>query len=87
MEMLVEVNKRLGMTNFKLITRFSKVKEGEQKPPRWNQEYIEKALMPYKGKMKKIWVSGPPMLNESFDKAFEQIAERLELEDHMIDIM
>ena len=29
MEMLEKVNDRLGMTNFKLVTRFSKVKEGE----------------------------------------------------------
>jgi len=87
MEMLVKVNERLGMTNFKLVTRFSKVAEGEAKPPRWDQNWIEKTLMPYKGKMKKIWVSGPPVLNESFDKAFEQIGEKLGLAHHEIDIM
>ena len=43
--------------------------------------------MPYKGMMKKIWVSGPPIMNESFDKAFEQIGEKLELKHEQIDIM
>ena len=36
MEMLVKVNERLAMTNFKLVVRFSKVNKGEMKPPRWN---------------------------------------------------
>ena len=36
MEMLIKVNECIGLSNFKLVTRFSKVKEGEQKPPRWN---------------------------------------------------
>ena len=36
MEMLEKINKTLMLHNFKLVTRFSKVKEGEPKPPRWD---------------------------------------------------
>ena len=77
------------MKNFKLVTRFSKVDEGlgESKPPRWDQNYIENALKPYKGQIKKVWVSGPPIMNESFDRAFDIIGESLGLNIHNIDIM
>jgi len=87
MEMLEKVNECLQMTNFKLTTRFSKVKEGESKPPRWDQNWIEKELMQNKGKMKKVWVSGPPIMNETFDRAFENIGPNLGLKDFEIDIM
>lgn len=87
MEMLVKVNQIFKMNNFKLVTRFSKVAEGEQKPPRWNQDFIEKELTPSKGQIKKIWVSGPPIMNESFDRAFDNIGAKLGLSDHEIDIM
>ena len=43
--------------------------------------------MPYKGKMRKIWVSGPPIMNETFDKAFDELKDKLELSLHEIDIM
>ena len=43
--------------------------------------------MPYSGKIKKVWVSGPPPMNETFDKSFEVIGKDLGLGAHEVDIM
>ena len=58
---------------------------------RWGNEYLEKSI--YEAQkdgdrdLKQIWVCGTPMLNQVFDKRFEQIHQRLGLSKHAITIL
>jgi NAD(P)H-flavin reductase len=78
-EKLVEMNEKLGMTNFKFTVRLSETEPGQEKPPRWNNDYIKGELTPLAGQMKKVWVCGPPIMNQTFDKAFESLEETLKI--------
>ena len=84
-EALQQVNQLLGLNNFKATVRLSQT-DGP-KLPRWTPEYIESELMPYQGQMQKVWVCGPPVMNEMFDKALGNLSEKLQLEPHQVDIM
>lgn len=40
------------------------------KPPRWDQSYFEKEITRQSDAgAKKLWICGPPMMQENFDKA------------------
>lgn len=84
-EKLETLNRQLKLTNFKATVRLSNG-EGKQKQ-RWDQNYIRKEMMPYAGKIQKVWVCGPPMLNETFDKALAHMSETLGLKSGSIEIM
>ena len=43
--------------------------------------------MPYKDKIRKVYISGPPSMNEGLDKAFDNIGHKLGVKPHMIDAM
>jgi NAD(P)H-flavin reductase len=61
------------LENFNLTVRFSDEKTAAgEKPPRWDNDYIKSQidLMSKAGEIKKIYVCGPPIMNETFDKAF-----------------
>lgn len=64
-EALVDINKELGCDNFELTLRMADGKGTKQ--PRWNPEYVESELGKYAGQLKKVWVCGPPSLNQMFD--------------------
>lgn len=51
--------------NFKLTLRIS----NENKPPRWDNEWITKT-MGENPDVVRAWVCGPPIMNETFDKQF-----------------
>jgi hypothetical protein len=51
-----------------LVTRIST--EGKQR--RWDNSWINERIKAA-GDLKKAWVCGPPPMNETFDRAFEQI--------------
>jgi len=85
-EALQKVNKKLGETNFRLKVRISKRWDGFRGEV-WDEEFIEKQLLPFAGSIRKIWISGPPSMNESLDKAFEKLAAKLEISPHLIDAM
>lgn len=70
-EKLEQVNTKLGLTNFKAIVRLS-VTEGP-KLPRWTPAYVEEQLKPMAGNIKRVWVCGPPAVNEMFDKTLESL--------------
>ena len=59
----------------------------KKKPPRWDESYIEKELTPHAGKLQKVWVCGPPILNETFDKALGKLANQLKITPANIDIL
>jgi predicted ferric reductase len=49
------------------------VRYSDENIPKWDESFIEKRLLKYSSEdLKKIWVCGPPQMNESFDKALEK---------------
>ena len=74
-EALEKINMKLGLTNFKATVRLSKT-EGERLP-RWTPDYIENQMTPLAGHIQRIWVCGPPMVNQIFDKTLEKIKDKL----------
>ena len=74
-EALEKVNQKLGLNNFKAIVRLSRC-EG-RKEPRWTPDYIENQMTPLAGHIQRIWVCGPPMVNQIFDKTLEKIKDKL----------
>ena len=53
----------------------------------WDQKFVEDSLSKYAGKIRKVWISGPPNMNETLDKSFENLVEKLGIKPHMIDCM
>jgi len=61
---------------FRLFFRFS-----DQKSPRWNEDFIKKQLETYqKENIAKIYVCGPPLLEEQFDKTLSTLAPNFGLD-------
>ena len=85
-EALEKVNRKLGETNFKLIVRISKRHDGSRGNV-WDEKFVEEKLKPHAGKIKKVWISGPPVMNETLDKSFENLATKLGVSPHIIDAM
>ncbi len=81
-----KVNRKLKEDNFKLTVRISKRWDGFRGEI-WDEKFVENALEAYAGKIRKVWISGPPVMNESLDKAFEKIGAKLGIEPGMIDAM
>ena len=86
---LMEMNKKLNIENFNLIVRLSEGKYGADgvKPQRWSKDTIRDQLIPYAGKLSKVWVCGPPILNQTFDMALDEIRDELQLESDQREIM
>ena len=81
---LLELNKKLRLKNFKLVVRYSEPKKepGSDKlikPRRWDKTYIAEELYPLRGKMSRIWVCGPPVMNQCFDQSLEELQTKLHL--------
>ena len=69
------------MTSFVLHTRFS-----DQKGAKWDEQFISQHLQ--KKDAKKVWVCGPPLMEESFDKILCSICPDLGLDfKTQVDIM
>ena len=85
-EALQKVNRKLGETNFKLTVRISKRWDGFRGEV-WDEKFISDNLSPHAGNIKKVWISGPPGMNESLDKAFDKLSDKLGVKPHMIDAM
>ncbi len=85
-EALQKVNRKLKEDNFKLTVRISKRWDGFRGEI-WDEKFVENNLEAYAGKIRKVWISGPPVMNESLDKAFEKIGAKLGIEPGMIDAM
>lgn len=59
-----------GLKNFELNLRLS---DSKLEAPQWNQAFIDQQLSPFKGEIGRIFVCGTPMMNETFDRAFEKL--------------
>ena len=79
----MDLEKALGLDNFKDTVRLSQT-DG-LKLLRWTPDYIESELS---GKsLQKVWVCGPPAVNEMFDKTLGDLKDKLNLKAHQIDVM
>ena len=85
-EALQKVNRKLGETNFKLTVRISKRWDGFRGEV-WDKKFVEDQLAPYAGDIRKVWISGPPGMNETLDKSFDELGAQLGVSPHMIDAM
>ena len=54
--------------NFEYRPRFS-----DEKQIRWTDDYITNQIQSHSTNLKRVWVCGPPMMNENFDKLFSKI--------------
>lgn len=66
MEALDRYCKRNGLTNFELVVRIS----SEGSPRRWDVDFIEEQFSAMSETPKKVWVCGPPVMSETFDRVF-----------------
>ena len=57
------------------------------KLPRWTPQYIEDELQPLAGRIKRVWVVGPPVVNEMFDKTLALIGHKIQLDKDAVEIM
>jgi len=55
--------------------------------PRWTPEYVKEELTPMTGQIQKVWVCGPPAVNEMFDKTLANLSGSLGLNAGSIEIM
>ena len=61
----------MGKKNFELFVRLSK--EGVNKE-RWSEQFVNGQLSKFSlREINRIWVCGPPVMNETFDRAFKAI--------------
>ena len=81
-ESLEKICQAKGLDNFKATVRLSKTDDGSPALPRWEPDYINKELGVYAGQLAKVWVCGPPALNQSFDQTLGKSMERLQLSRH-----
>jgi len=51
--------------------------DSKEKGPRWNAEFLVNELSPLKGSVNKVIVCGSPVMNEIFDRAFEDLVKDL----------
>ena len=75
-EALDKVNRKLGETNFKLTVRISKRWDGFRGEV-WDENFVQDNLSQYSNKIKKVWISGPPAMNETLDKSLEKLGPKL----------
>lgn len=76
MESLDNYCKQKGSQSFELIPRLSKEKVNTA---RWNESWVENTLLKYPAKeVQRMWVCGPPVMNETFDKALMDMRTRLQ---------
>ena len=85
-EALQKVSNKLGENNFKLTVRISKRWDGFRGDV-WDERFVEDQLTPHAGNIKKVWISGPPQMNEQLDKSFERLSHKLGVLPHMLDAM
>ncbi|CDW84971.1 cytochrome b5-like heme steroid binding domain containing protein [Stylonychia lemnae] len=82
---LQKITQMQELKNFELILRFS----NEFMSERWNAQFIERQveIFTQNKQIKKIWVCGPPMMNEVFDRTFEEISQQYDLDRSIVEIL
>jgi hypothetical protein len=84
LEGLYEVTKKLNLKNFDLVIRLSVTGS------RWDADFIKRQIQIRSSEtIERIWVCGPPVMNELFDKTFEEMRQEgeLKLNRQQVEIM
>ena len=81
---LSEITQKLGKQNFSLYLRFGNT---VPKQPRWDKLFIRQELQPFAGEIARVFVCGAPEMNETFDKALEELQVELKIDEAGIEIM
>jgi predicted ferric reductase len=68
----LELLESVKSPKFELFLRFS-----DEKSPRWDHKFIDNQIPE---DVKKVWVCGPPLLEENFDKSLEQICKEKDID-------
>lgn len=87
-EGLQRVCKKYEIDNFEFIPRISnEIKD--KASSRWDFKFIDETLSRYRKQnvIKKVWVCGPPIMNEMFDKSLEELGPKYGINRHGIDVM
>ena len=76
MDSLHKFCQRNNRSNFNLITRFRFEGVNERK---WDKQFLEEELVT-SGKfdlddISRVWVCGPPSMNQTFDQAFDELRQ------------
>lgn len=83
-EKVFELTQKLGQKSFNLVLRIS---GKDTKLPRWDKAYLSQQLKPLAGQISKISVCGAPQMNETFDRAFEEIMSVIDVKPQDIEIL
>ncbi|TNV80991.1 hypothetical protein FGO68_gene3814 [Halteria grandinella] len=81
-EGLRDICQKYKIENFELHLRFS-----DLKVPRWDKDFIHRELLRFQGKVNKIWVCGPPLMNETFDQNLQNMKGEFGLKSHQIEVI
>mmetsp|Transcript_72594 Transcript_72594/g.100651 ORF Transcript_72594/g.100651 Transcript_72594/m.100651 type:complete len:209 (+) Transcript_72594:1897-2523(+) len=68
-EALRDLTNHMGVGNFELKVRLSNEKATG---PRWDDKFITEQMKSFGSDLKKVWVCGPPVMNETFDRLYEK---------------
>eukprot|EP00347_Sterkiella_histriomuscorum_P019560 403341168 len=81
---LVDIQEKLGFKNFEFHMRLS-----NETKQRWDFKFLEEQIQKYHQAniIKKIWVCGPPRMNEDFDKGLAKLSKKFEFEPHTYDVL
>ena len=60
---------RLRFSKNEQSTEYAKDRKHVSVGTRWDAEFIDKELLPLKDSIKRIWVCGPPKMNQDIDEA------------------
>ena len=55
------------------------VRLSNESKERWNEKFIDKQLQSDKGQISRVWVCGPPKMNQEFDISLEKICPKIGL--------
>ena len=88
LEGLQEITEGKKLENFELILRISSESRSSPKPNRWDEEYIRRQVKIHsKDDLAKIYVCGPPMMSETFDRTFDTMIREDQLKSSQVEIM
>jgi NAD(P)H-flavin reductase len=97
-EGLRDICKQYSLDNFELYVRLSNLKQD----PRWDHDFINQTIEKYDksgyakaddlsetnwSPIRKIWVCGPPAMNEMFDRSLEVLGPKYRISRHSIDVL
>ena len=74
--------KREKIKSFSLYVRLSQEKVN---PQRWDEDFIRQEIAKYGAKnLQRVWVCGPPVMSETFDRVFSSPAPQQEEADNSV---